>query len=140
MRKGIVAAILLLVGMVVLMAANTPGVQNGDAVVKPLNQDESARLMAAWGTWVEGSAADTANITVATYWRFKNAVSATLTPKCNGIINNSGSTIAMKLITSDGDTLFAYHIPAYGYSGLMPDIRFVFNTGSSDSVIYCIRW
>jgi hypothetical protein len=46
----------------------------------------------------------------------------------------------MKLITSDGDTIPAYHIPAYGYSGLMPDIRFIFNTGSSDSVIYCIRW
>ena len=140
MKKGIFVGLLLLVGVFVLMAANTPGVQNGNAAVKPLNQDEASRLMAGWGTWVPSSAADTADITVATYRRFKKTGAATLTPKLNGIINNSGSTISMKLITSNNDTLPAFHIPAYGYSGLMPDIIFVFNTGSSDSVNYCIRW
>jgi hypothetical protein len=140
MKKLWIGSMLLLVIGFVLMAANTPGVQDGNTAVKPLSQDQASRLIAAWGTWVPSSAADTADITVATYWRFKCALSATLVPKCNGIINNSGSTIAMKLITSDGDTLPAFHIPAYGYSGLMPDIRFIFNTGSSDSVIYCIRW
>lgn len=138
--KKIVVVLGVLVGVFVLIAANVPGVQNGNSVVKPISQDEASRLTAAWGTWVPSSAADTADITVATYWRFRCALSSSLTPKCNGIINNSASTISMKFITSDGDTHPAYHLPAYGYSGLMPDIRFIFNTGSSDSVIYCIRW
>ena len=140
MRKMYVVGLAVVAALGLIIAANTVGVQDGNTKVQPINQDQSARLIAGWGTWVQGSAADSANITVRTYWRFLNDSSATLIPTLNGIINNSGSTIAMKLITEEGDTLPAYHLPAYGYSGLMPNIRFIFNTGSSDSVMYCIRW
>jgi hypothetical protein len=141
MKKGILTGLVLLVGVFLLMAANTVGVRDGNSVVTPINQDQSARLIAGWGTWVEGRAAsETADFVVATYPRFANAISSSLVPKCNGFINNSGSVITLKFVTANNDTFFAYHLPAYGYSGLMPDIKFIFHNAALDSIYYGIRW
>ena len=52
---------------------------------------------------------------------------------CKAFLNRSGSTVAVKVITTIGDTV---HIPiaAYAQTSKQPPIKTIFKTGTSDSL------
>lgn len=116
----------------VIFSCFTIFAQEGKMTAGGLSAEESARSSADWYTWKDYNISEYSGtvLTVSTQWGLL----------LKGFINKrADNTGYVKFITSQGDTIINFPIPAHDFSGKTPVIAKIFKSGTSDSLIYCFQ-